>query len=84
MLFVNHFSKFKITKLYVYHFSKRCEDPEELSGRFAVVCHVFVDQRDQRGQDAVDVVTLRFAVELLVVVERSLDLQSEVDQFKLN
>ena len=63
-----------------HHLGKLCEDPEELSGGLAVVGRVLVNQGHQRRQDPVDVIAFGFAVELLVVVERSLDLEATITE----
>ena len=60
-----------------YHFGKLCQDPEELSGRLAVVGHVFLDEGHQGCQDSVDVIALGLSVELLVVVESALNLEKQ-------
>ena len=65
-----------------HHLGKLCQDPEELSGGLAVVGRVLVDKRNERREDPVDVVALRLAVELLVVVEGSLDLKLKGPEFK--
>ena len=58
-----------------HHLCKLWEDPEKLSRRLAVISDIFVDEPDQGGQDQVDIVALRFAVELFVEVESSLNLE---------